>query len=262
MIYITGDKHGRFDSIEYFCDKLKTTKSDTLIVLGDLGLNYFGRRRDRSKKNYLARMPITIITIRGNHERRPDPSWNVRTVATDELIGTFIVEPGYESILYAQDGRAYHFKINGEWKSALVIGGAYSVDKYYRLGAYAAGNHDMLWFDDEQLSKEEMRAIKNNLLKRIATEEDYDPEGSGFPNYILSHTCPLSMEPVDMFLPQIDQSTVDTSTEEFLDDIKSILERNHVKYEKWYCGHWHTDRTAPDNFRFVFNDFISPGVSE
>ena len=26
---------------------------------------------------------------------------------------------------------------------------------------------------------------------------------------------------------------------------------------RWYCGHWHTDRVAPDNLRFVFNDFIA-----
>ena len=257
MIYITGDKHGRFEPIEYFCDAHKTTKDDVLIVLGDLGVNYYGGRRDRSRKNYLADMPITIMAIRGNHERRPSPDWNVRTIANDNICGTFIVEPGYDSILYAQDGRSYGLNTQNGWKQAFVIGGAYSVDKYYRLGAYAAGNHNLLWFDDEQLTPEEMEKVKASLLKRIAMEKERDTY-DGYPDYILSHTCPLSMEPVDMFLPQINQDTVDTSMEVFLDEIKQILEENNVSYKTWFCGHWHTDRTAPDNFRFVYNDFLAP----
>ena len=258
MIYITGDKHGRFEPIEYFCDKYKTTKDDVLIVLGDLGVNYYGGRRDRSRKKYLADMPITIMAIRGNHERRPSPEWSLRTIANDNVCGTFIVEPGYDSILYAQDGRSYGLNTSEGWRQAFVIGGAYSVDKYYRLGAYEAGNHNLLWFEDEQLTPEEMRYVKNNLLRLIAMEKERDPSSAGYPDYILSHTCPLSMEPVDMFLPQVNQETVDNSMELFLDDIKQILEDNNVAYKTWFCGHWHTDRTAPNNFRFVFNDFLAP----
>ena len=258
MIYITGDKHGNIEPIERFCERNQTTKDDVLIVLGDLSVNYYGGWRDKFRKDYLASMPITIMAIRGNHERRPLPSWNVRTIANDNISGTFIVEPGYDRILYAQDGRSYNLKTSDGWKQAFVIGGAYSVDKYYRLGSYAAGNMSALWFEDEQLSEEEMAVVKSNLLRHIALEKERDPSSSGFPDYILSHTCPTSMEPVDMYLPQINQETVDKSTEEFLEDIKKTLEENNVSYKTWFCGHWHTDRTAPDNFRFVFNDFIAP----
>ena len=54
---------------------------------------------------------------------------------------------------------------------------------------------------------------------------------------VLSHTCPLKYEPVEMFQPMIDQSTVDRSTEIWLDAIEDKLE-----YEKWYCGHYHTEK--------------------
>ena len=54
---------------------------------------------------------------------------------------------------------------------------------------------------------------------------------------MLSHTCPLKYEPVEMFQPMIDQSTVDRSTEIWLDAIEDKLE-----YEKWYCGHYHTEK--------------------
>ena len=257
MIYITGDKHGRFEPIEYFCDKFKTTKDDVLIVLGDLGVNYYGGRRDKSRKKYLANMPITIFAIRGNHERRPSEDWDKRTIANENICGSFIVEPGYDSILYAQDGRSYGLNTQDGWKQAFVIGGAYSVDKYYRIASYEAGNHNLLWFEDEQLSPEEMAAVKSSLLQHIENEKKQGEQSVAYPDYILSHTCPLSMEPTDMFLPQIDQSTVDTSTEVFLDDIKSAMEEKHATYKTWFCGHWHTDRVAPDNFRFMFNDFIA-----
>ena len=76
-------------------------------------------------------------------------------------------------------------------------------------------------------------------------------------SYILTHTCPTSMEPKDMFLPQIDQSTVDKSMEIFLERILKTLEEKNVQYEKWFCGHWHTDRFVPGNFRFMFMDILA-----
>jgi len=253
MIYIPGDKHGRFESIEAFCSRQQTTKKDVLIVLGDLGVNYFGPRRDRSRKKYLNSLPITIFAIRGNHERRPEKDWPLRTVATENVVGTFVMEPGFESILYAQDGRTYGLHTEAGWRPAFVIGGAYSVDKYYRLGRYHAGDDTALWFPDEQLSEEERKTVLRNLVSNIEWERSGDFVS---PHYVLSHTCPLSQEPVDMFLPSVDQRTVDTTTEEFLDEVKQALVERGVDY-RWYCGHWHTDRVAPDNLRFVFNDFIA-----
>lgn len=53
MIYITGDKHGKFTSVKNFCTTFNTTINDILIILGDVGLNYFLDERDSiQKKNY------------------------------------------------------------------------------------------------------------------------------------------------------------------------------------------------------------------
>lgn len=253
MIYITGDTHGKFDRIEYFCDRQKTTKDDLMIILGDAGVNYYQNRHDQKLKKYLCDLPITFMLIRGNHEARPDPEWPKHVVAPEmdkgSVYGLFTIEDGFPSILYALDGRPYALRVLDEWKTAYVIGGAYSVDKQYRLDSYAAGNHAMKWFPDEQLSPEEMDHIRDNFRSWLNLEGRVD--------YMLTHTCPLSLEPTDMFLPFIDQSTVDQSTEKFLDEIKTMMEEKHVTYEKWFCGHWHTDRTAPENLRFLFNDIIS-----
>ena len=72
-------------------------------------------------------------------------------------------------------------------------------------------------------------------------EKDFD--------IILSHTCPFKYEPREMFLAVIDQSTVDTSTESWLDTIEEM-----VDYKAWYCGHWHTNKRI-DKMHFLFHGY-------
>ena len=64
---------------------------------------------------------------------------------------------------------------------------------------------------------------------------------------VLSHTCPYKYLPREMFLGGIDQSTVDYSTEHFLNEIE-----NTVDYNLWYCGHYHTDKKI-DKMIFMFH---------
>ena len=68
---------------------------------------------------------------------------------------------------------------------------------------------------------------------------------------ILSHTCPFKYEPTEMFLAGIDQSTVDASTERWLDQIEE-----NTDYVAWFCGHWHTDKRI-DKMHFLFHSFES-----
>ena len=105
-------------------------------------------------------------------------------------------------------------------KKSIVIGGAYSVDKFYRL---AMGWN---WWPDEQPSPE-IRGKVELALARLDWKTDV----------VLSHTTPLKYMPVEVFLPQIEQSNVDKSTEIWLDGIEDRLEYNH-----WYAGHYHTEK--------------------
>ena len=43
MIFITGDTHGDFTRIEQFCVRFTPTREDTMIILGDVGFNYYGK---------------------------------------------------------------------------------------------------------------------------------------------------------------------------------------------------------------------------
>ncbi len=225
MIYITGDKHGKFTSVKNFCTTFNTTTNDILIILGDVGLNYFLDERDSIQKKKLAILPITFLCVHGNHEERPE---NISTYKTKKFNGGIVYyEEEYPNILFAKDGEVYN--LNGN--NVLVAGGAYSVDKYYRI------EKGMRWFKSELPDNKKKEDILNGV-KLYNNKIDI----------ILSHTCPQKYIPVETFLPFIDQSKVDNSYELWLDN---LLELNC----KWYCGHFHIDKTI-DNLRFVFNDFV------
>lgn len=224
MTYITGDKHADFGSIYAFCLKHKTTTNDIMIVLGDAGINYYLDDRDYILKNSLLQCPITFFCIHGNHEERPE---NIKTYKTRKFnSGLVYYEDDYPNILFAKDGEIYDFGDN----KVLVIGGAYSVDKYYRI------QMGYKWYESEQPSIE----TKNKILEVVNKTKSID--------IVLSHTCPYKYLPCEAFLSGVDQSKVDQTTEKFLDE----LERN-LNYKKWYCGHYHIEKSI-DKIRFMFND--------
>lgn len=208
--YITGDTHGKFERIYEFCKKMKTDKSDILCILGDVGINYFLNKNEKGIKQELSQLPITLFCIHGNHEERP---FNIQTYKT-KLWNQGIVyyEEKYPNLIFAKDGEIYN--ING--KSILVIGGAYSVDKDYRiLMKYR-------WFPDEQPNEK----IKKYVERQVLKQNKFD--------LILSHTCPIETEPRHLFLGVIDQKKVDKSTEIWLQKISDF-----INFDNWYFGHFH-----------------------
>jgi len=232
LIYITGDTHRDFYRIAMHCHMHKTTKDDLMIILGDNGVNLLSRDSDTMLKEQLEKLPITLMLIRGNHDRRPDESECERKyIKGDGYSGIFLVEPEYPSLLFTVDGNAY--QILG--KNAVVIGGAYSVDKDWRI------QNGQPWFEDEQLGYEERKEIYESLM--WAKQHDISIE------LFLAHTCPYRYIPREMFLGYVDQTSVDDRMEEFLDSIWTLF----GKESKWYCGHWHTDKMI-DNVRFMYND--------
>ena len=224
MIYYTGDIHGSKFEIVRLCKRYNLTRDDIIVILGDAGINYSGDERDMELKEVFSRLKPTIFCIHGNHEIRPA---NIPTYTTKEWNGgTVWYEETYPNILFAKDGEIFDI----EGIKHLVIGGAYSVDKFYRI------TRGYGWWADEQPSEE-----TKEYVERQVKEKDFD--------IILSHTCPYKYEPREMFLPGIDQSTVDTRTERWLDTIEET-----VDYKAWYCGHWHINKRI-DKMHFLFHGF-------
>ncbi len=197
MVILTGDTHGIFDDIFDYCQEYETTNNDVMIILGDAGINYYLDDRDYSIKEELSQLPITLFCIHGNHEERP---YNIS--GYQEKLwhdGIVLYEEDYPNLLFAQDGEIYDF----DGKKAIVIGGAYSVDKFYRISG------GQPWFESEQPDKQ-----------------------------------------TKYYVEEIDQGSVDKSTEEWLD----TLERN-LTYEQWYCGHYHVDLNL-NKVQILFNEFL------
>ncbi len=225
MIYYTGDIHGSPKRILKFSRIWELTEDDTIVILGDVGANYYRNSIDEETKSALAKVKATIFCIHGNHECRPEhiPSYIVK----EWKGGKVWYEDEYPNLLFAKDGEI--FEIEGI--RHLVIGGAYSIDKHYRL-ARGAG-----WWSDEQPSDE----IKVRVEEQVK---------NGSFDIILSHTCPYKFRPLEKLLSGYDQSKIDDSTERWLDEIE-----NKADYKAWLCGHWHTDKHI-DRMYFLFEKFI------
>ena len=228
-IFITGDIHGDFKAIRAlyeFYNDYYTHHGDTIIFLGDFGANFFLNYQDINFKKKLGKYNFNYFAIRGNHEQRPSlcleqnpNNWHTETFWD----GLVYVENNYPYIKYANDKPdCYNIPTaQGKPIKTLVLPGAYSVDKYYRLA------NNWSWFPQEQCNEDE-RLIGNIL----ADSQSWD--------LILSHTCPISYEPTDSYKFKLDESMVDKTTERWLGGIEY-----NTKYKLWCWGHYHINRIYP-----------------
>lgn len=221
MIYITGDIHGSLEPIFDLVEKYEPKEDDIIVILGDVAVNYTGRLRDKFIKEEMNNIGVTFFCIHGNHENRPqniasyqEKNWNG---------GRVLYEEDYPNILFPVDGDIFELEGN----KCIVIGGAYSVDKFYRM------RNGYNWWPDEQPSP----TIKEYVEKQVKNNKI---------DVVFSHTCPYKYIPTECFLSGIDQSKVDNSTEQWLDTIEEAIE-----YKAWYLGHWHTDKRI-DKMHFLF----------
>lgn len=225
-VYLTGDTHREFYRIKQFCERMESTTEDIMIILGDAGINYYCDHRDNNLKNELSQLPITLFCIHGNHEERPYLTGNYEEKEWHGALA--YIEEAYPNLVFAKDGEIYDF--NG--KKAIAIGGAYSVDKHYRL------SHGWQWFESEQADETTMRYVEAQL---DACDWCVD--------YVLTHTVPIECEPVWAFIQGLDQSKVDKTMEKWLQQIMDNLE-----FEKWYAGHYHVE-SDEDGVRIMFEDY-------
>lgn len=225
MLYATGDIHGNVIPLLQWLDKCEIphTKDQIIVLVGDVGVNYYGNMADRERKVMLQDSNRTYFCIHGNHERRPESMSTYHTAIWNG--GTVYVEDEFSNLIFAKDGEVYDL----EGLKTLVLGGAYSVDKWFRL---ESGYH---WFADEQIPIERRQEILENIKQ--LNEVDL----------VLSHTCPFQWQPTDLFLSGIDQNSVDNSMEHWLSEVEKNL-----KYHYWLFGHFHDDRIINDKVFMIF----------
>lgn len=234
-IFAYGDLHGSGNTVLAMLDQLPKDidETDVLILCGDVGIKY-GEYESGIKKLF-GKYPCDFLVMRGNHDVR---YWeDIQRLTTNFFIShkygaATLVQENYLNIHYIEDGGNL-YNINN--KKILFIPGAYSVDKDYRLKnrlAYEWG---------EQLTNLE----KMNIIY-LVDEHKFEID------YIISHTCPFSLQPYieDLFLSMIDQDSVDKTMEKFLDEVKIKLGCN-INYH-WYFGHFHADRNIKDRYHMLY----------
>lgn len=228
MVYLTGDTHRSFERIFNFCDENLLKEDDVLVILGDAGINFYLDGSDEDLKMELSlRIPCDLFCVHGNHEERPDM---IDSYKEKEWHGGIVyVEPEYPNLIFAKDGEIYDF----EGKKAVVIGGAYSIDRNVRLF------NNLPWFDSEQPDDWIKEYVEKNLDAAMWRVD-----------YVFSHTVPLKYLPTDELLPGLDQRLVDHSTEEWLDEIE-----NRLSYDRWFAGHFHCS-VQEGPVQILFEDYV------
>ena len=225
MIYITGDMHGNVVQMQNVMRKIECKPKNTLVILGDFGAIYYFGKKDNIFKQAVCDYNIPIFAIRGNHDGNPADVADIKEAKRYGNVG--YIQPQFPNIFYAKNGLTYTI----ENTNFLVLGGAYSVDKYYRL------SKGYKWFSDEQMTIPEKEAFWANKPTAV--------------DVILSHTCPYSDMPRHLFLRNIPQDTVDNSMEYFLEDVK-----NEVGYKYWFFGHYHDNERVWDNMYMLYNGVV------
>jgi 3-oxoacid CoA-transferase subunit A len=209
---------------------LYTPTETAIIICGDAGLNFYLNQTDRKNKEAINNTGFRLYCVRGNHEERPQNISSMR-LQFDFLVSQFVyIERDFPNIRYLVDGVEY--LIDG--RGVLILGGAYSVDKEYRLSKFVDKNGWTGWFKEEQLSQKEMGTIS-----KWCSGKEYDT--------VISHTCPYSWRPTDLFLKSIDQSKVDNSMELWMDNFK-----DEITWKHWYWGHYHADRDYGDGRKMMY----------
>ena len=216
--FITGDCHRDFSRFKNYDKKMQEDEHAAIIILGDSGINWTLDEYDVQLKNSLTQhYKFRIYCVKGNHDAPIRDVKDMHLDYDDDVHGFVYMQDKWPNIRYFKDYGIY-------WIDGLrvcVIGGAYSVDKYYRL------QNGYRWFENEQLSKEEQEDCLWYLRESFSDEYDL----------VLTHTCPISWEPTDLFLNGIDQSQVDKTMEIFLEKVFA-----QIKWKVACFGHYHADR--------------------
>lgn len=249
--YVTGDVHGDFSGVIEWGKRNGLTSEDTVILLGDAGLNFIMGWKDYKLRKKVGKTPWKWFVVRGNHDKDPCdsfryPTWNGYNGRFDfptahwatHFDNLVLVEDKHPDIMYAMDGFIYTI----EGQECLVIGGGYSVDKFYRL------ENGWTWIVNELLDEEEMEEIYQTYLNNHV-------------DVILSHVAPVSYESDIRHLWMEDGgikggwTMIDKSMEIFMN---KLLWDDTNDIKRWYFGHNHANLNCADGSGVMLFDMVIP----
>lgn len=235
-VFVLGDVHGDdfevYERVSMLFDESDIRRGDTIIWLGDVGISYGYIRKQMldALEETGCDYDLTHVIIRGNHDTRyiRDIKFGVFSAYGDAYETTWCDGPAtvlesYPHIVFlADEGGLYRIK----GLNTLVIPGAYSVDKNYRL------TYSWPWEPEEQLTLDEL-----DKIIELSCMSDID--------IVLSHTCPDSWKEYmgEFLMDGLDQSKVDNTMEKALN---TVWYNVMPTCKEWWFGHFHGDKDMPN----------------
>lgn len=154
-ILLAGDTHGDLAHCQYLIRTAKKERCDRIFVLGDFGY----REHMKEGVDFCNRLDlyaninnVHVYFLDGNHDK------------TSLLVDSYHDQPDIEGFLLVRPyihyaGRGHRWTWDG--CSFISLGGAYSVDKDWRLEMEMrkVGGPGSLWFPEEEMSDEDMKLI-------------------------------------------------------------------------------------------------------
>lgn len=187
-ILMCGDAHGNISHVRYLLSTAKKQNCDRIFVLGDFGL--WEHERDgvvflNLVSAYAHQRGLQVYCLDGNHDNWVESVF--RAGPRPDAEGFHELR---RAVKYA--GRGHQWNWDG--KEFIALGGAYSVDKHWRLACEASGETmdsmgnvvnakaGSLWFPDEEMSDDDM----DNILATASP---------GKVDVMLAHDKPLWSQP-------------------------------------------------------------------
>jgi len=229
-IYIIGDVHSEYDTLNYIIHKKHQIKHSLFIQVGDFGVGFYELDYYKLKfewlNNELLENDNTLLVVRGNHDNQlyfNNLEYNTEICNLSNLI----LLPDYSLI-------------KTDLGIILCIGGEASIDYKHRTVGIDFWKDELPVFDEIKLKY----IVDNNI--------DI--------NYIVTHGMPTITYPLTNYVMD-DEEVKEYSKlgRKVFDNIyQYLVVNNNIKIKKWFSGHYH----EPHFENILGIDFIVLDINE
>lgn len=251
-IYVTGDTHGDFRrfTTSNFQEQRLMTKDDVVFICGDFGGIWKDSPEERYWLDWLNDKPFTTLYVDGNHENF-DRYYGDEFETVDiyggkaQMISRDIYHVLRGEVLEIQDKKFFAF---GGASSHDVRDGILDPEAYTDTAAfkrdYARRRRDgqqirvkgLSWWPQEIPSESEMQHGVETLERNDNTVD-----------YVITHCLPQEVASVfSMGLYEPDALTM----------YFNKLLHDGLRFDRWYCGHYHINRRIIGKFDVLYDSII------